>query len=55
MVALSRLGVPWDELRHMPWQQALMLLDARADSQGAGGGAEQVRDATQADIDKFVG
>lgn len=38
----------------MPWQQALMLLDARADSQGAAD-KDQVRDATQTDIDKFVG
>lgn len=54
MVALSRLGVPWGELRLMPWQQALMILDARADSQPTGG-QDSVRDATQADIDKFFG
>ena len=38
----------------MPWQQALMLLDARSDSQG-GNPEDKVRNATQADIDKFVG
>lgn len=49
---LKRTGFSFDEIRHMTMSDFIVFSDLLCDSMS---GKEQVRDATQADIDRLLG
>lgn len=53
MAALGH-GIPWDRLVRMSVTRAVMLMDSIPGA-GSGDAGDEVREATQADIDRLLG
>lgn len=50
-----RMGMTLAETIEMPWQQALMLMDARIDAMEGTRTSDEPKKATQSDIDWLMG
>ena len=49
------MGIPLSQTIEMPWQQAMMILDARIDSMEPSNTSDEPKKATKADIDWLMG